>query len=102
MLEPLAIGNWILKADVSDERRMRMSSGSTGVNVARGRSRTKVATPSTMTAMMYQRARAGRSRSKSRQVYARDARYIGSDEPDIRIDEPEMVASSGSVRGGWG
>src|SRR3984893_4624776 len=69
MLEPLAMGNWILKADVSAERRMRISSGTTGVNVARGTSRPKAAAPSAMTAMIYQRARAGRSLSKPRQVY---------------------------------
>ena len=43
MLVPLAIGNRTLNAEVSDERRMRISSGSTGVNVARGRSSPKVA-----------------------------------------------------------
>ena len=36
MFEPLAIGNWTLKADVSDDSRTRNSSGRTGVNVARG------------------------------------------------------------------
>src|ERR1700676_1490344 len=69
MLEPLAIGNWILKADVSVERKMRIDSGNTGVSAARGRTRPKAAVPSAMTAMMYQRARAGRSLSKPRQVY---------------------------------
>ena len=69
MLEPLAMGNWILKADVNADRTMRMSSGSTGVSVARGRNRPQAAVPSAMTAMMYQRARAGRSLSKPRQVY---------------------------------
>src|SRR5881628_1525048 len=49
MFEPLAIGNWTLNADVSVARKTRSSSGSTGVNVARGRSRMKVAAPSTMT-----------------------------------------------------
>ena len=39
-----------MNAEVNDERRMRISSGSTGVNVARGRSSPKVAAPRTMTA----------------------------------------------------
>ena len=55
MLEPLAIGNWILKADVSDDSRMRKISGRTGVSVARGTSSAKVSAPSAMTARMYQR-----------------------------------------------
>ena len=38
MFEPLAIGNWTLKADVSDDSRTRKTSGRTGVNVARGSS----------------------------------------------------------------
>src|SRR6202521_5182828 len=33
MLEPLAMGNWILKADVSDESSTSASSGRTGTNV---------------------------------------------------------------------
>ena len=78
MLEPLAIGNWILKADVSVERKMRIVSGNTGVSVARGRSRPKVAVPSAMTAMMYQRARAGRSLSKPRQVYREGCVHQGT------------------------
>ena len=41
MFEPLAIGNWTLNAEVSDDSRTRISSGRTGVNVARGRSSTK-------------------------------------------------------------
>jgi hypothetical protein len=63
-----------LNAEVSDERRMRISSGSTGVNVARGTSSPKVAVPSTMTAMMYQRARTGKSRSNTDPVYRPTAR----------------------------
>ena len=38
MFEPLAIGNWILKADVSDDSSTRNSSGMIGVSVARGTS----------------------------------------------------------------
>ena len=41
MFEPLAIGNWTLKAEVSDERRTRISSGGTGVSDARCRSTTE-------------------------------------------------------------
>src|SRR2546427_2662150 len=69
MLEPLAIGNWILNADVSDESRIRKTNGSSGENVARGNSVKNVIAPSAITARMYQRPRGGRSRSKTRQVY---------------------------------
>src|SRR5258708_4993533 len=65
MLEPLAIGNWTLNADVSDDRKTRKTSGSTGVKVARGSRRMSVAAPRAMTKMMYQRPRRGRSRSKT-------------------------------------
>ena len=65
MFEPLAIGNWTLKADVSDDSRTRNSSGTMGVSVARGTSSAKVSAPSAMTARMYQRPRGGRSRSKA-------------------------------------
>src|SRR5438309_8332565 len=54
MFEPLAIGNWILNAEVSDESRTRTSSGTIGVKAARGTSATKVSAPSAMTARMYQ------------------------------------------------
>ena len=69
MLEPLAIGNWILNADVSDDSRTRNSSGMMGVNVARETSALNVSAPSAMTARMYQRPRGGRSRSKTPPVY---------------------------------
>src|SRR6266850_574730 len=69
MLEPLAIGNWTLNAEVSDESAIRKTSGSSGVNVARGSSVKKISAPNAITARMYQRARAGRSRSTTRQVY---------------------------------
>ena len=59
MFEPLAIGNWTLNAEVSDDRRTKNSSGMTGVNVARGTSVAKVTAPATMTLAMYQRARGG-------------------------------------------
>ena len=49
MFEPLAIGNCTLKAEVSDERRTRKTSGRTGVKVARGTSATKVSAPSAIT-----------------------------------------------------
>src|SRR5215471_4480504 len=62
MFEPLAIGNCTLNADVSDESRTKNSSGSRGVNVARGTSAPNVTAPRTMTPMMYQRARGGSSR----------------------------------------
>src|SRR4051812_37001322 len=62
MFEPLAIGNWILKADVSDDSRTRTRSGMTGVNVARDTSTLNVSAPSAMTPRMYQRPRGGRSR----------------------------------------
>src|SRR5260370_40866993 len=55
MLEPLAIGRWILNADVNDDRRIRNTRGVTGVSVARGTSTPNVNAPSAMTAMMYQR-----------------------------------------------
>jgi hypothetical protein len=35
MFEPLAIGNWTLKAENSDERRTRKSSGRSGLKVPR-------------------------------------------------------------------
>src|SRR5918999_3820532 len=57
MFEPPAIGKWTLNADVSEDNRTRMTSGTIGVSVARGISRTNVAAPSTMTDTMYQRAR---------------------------------------------
>src|SRR5260221_9107469 len=73
MFEPLAIGNCTLKAEVSDDRNTRKTSGRTGVNVARGSSRHNVAAPRAMTKMMYQRPRGGRSRSKTRQYTAAGA-----------------------------
>src|SRR2546430_2141676 len=69
MFEPLAIGNWILNAEVSDDRKTRKISGSTGVKVARGRRKPSVAAPRAITKMMYQRPRRGRSRSKTGPVY---------------------------------
>ena len=69
MFEPLAIGNWILNAEVSDESRTRTSRGTIGVKAARGTSATKVSAPSAMTARMYQRPRDGKSRSKAPSVY---------------------------------
>ena len=68
MLDPLAIGNWTLNADVSEESRTRNTSGSSGVNVARGSSAARVTAPAVMTAMMYHRAWDGRSLSKTVQV----------------------------------
>ena len=65
MLEPLAIGNWILNDEVSDDSTIMRASGRIGVKVARGTRRPKMSAPSAMTAMMYQRPRGGRSRSNS-------------------------------------
>ena len=65
MFEPLAIGNWILKAEVNEESRTRTTNGTIGVKVARGSNSTRVVAPSAMTPMMYHRARGGRSRSKT-------------------------------------
>ena len=70
MFDPLAIGNWTLKADVSDDRETRKMRGTSGVKAARGSSRQNVSAPSAMTEMMYQRPRRGRSRSKTRQYTA--------------------------------
>src|SRR5471032_2822488 len=69
MFEPLAIGNWTLNADVSDDSRTRNTSGTMGVNAARGSRVQNVTAPSAMTKMMYHRPRGGRSRSKTPQVY---------------------------------
>ena len=69
MFEPLAIGNWILKAEVSDESRTSTTNGMTGVNTVRETSPPNVSAPSAMTAQMYQRALGGRSRSKTSVVY---------------------------------
>ena len=68
MLEPLAIGNWTLKAEVSEESRTRMTRELIGVNSARGSSSAIVTAPSAITVTMYQRARGGRSLSKTLQV----------------------------------
>src|SRR5438045_3741775 len=68
MLEPLAIGKWTVNAEVSEESRTNKSSGTIGVNCARGTSAQNVTAPTAMTTRMYQRARAGRSRSKTPQV----------------------------------
>ena len=65
MLEPLAIGNWILNDEVSDDSTIMRASGRIGVKVARVTRRPKVSAPSATTAMMYQRPRGGRSRSKT-------------------------------------
>ena len=69
MLEPLAIANGTLKADVSDDRRTRTRRGTIGVTVARGTRAPKVTAPNAMTHSMYQRARGGRSRSNLLKVY---------------------------------
>src|SRR4029077_17234029 len=71
MFEPLAIGKWTLKADVSDDSSTKKSRGSTGAMVARGTNTPNVTAPRTMTPTMYQRARGGSSRSKACQVYTR-------------------------------
>src|SRR5436190_19858586 len=68
MLEPLAMGRWTLKADVSDESRTKKTSGRIGVKLARGSSTARVTAPSAMTARMYHRARGGSSLSKPPQV----------------------------------
>ena len=65
MFEPLAIGNWTLKAEVSDDRAISRMRGGRGANAARGMSSANVRPPSAMIPMMYQRARGGRSRSKT-------------------------------------
>jgi hypothetical protein len=64
MFEPLAIGNWTLKADVSDDSRTKNRSGPIGAKVARGKSTAIVAAAVVMTATMYHRACGGRSLSK--------------------------------------
>src|SRR5205823_11801284 len=69
MLEPLAIGNCTLNAEVSEDSSTRTTNGITGVKLARGSSSAKASAPSAMTVRMYQRPRGGRSRSKTRQVY---------------------------------
>lgn len=69
MFEPLAIGNWTLNVDVSDESSTRKTSGAIGVKVARGTSSANVSAPSAITATMYRRPRGGRSLSKAPQVY---------------------------------
>src|SRR5947207_13881719 len=56
MFEPLAIGNWTLKAEVSDEMRTRNRSWTIGESSAREMKKAKVSAPSAMTAMMYHRA----------------------------------------------
>src|SRR5713226_6523615 len=68
MFEPLAIGRWTLKADVSDDSVTRNRSGSSGRRLAWGISPTNVIAPSAMTVRMYHRARGGRSLSKTPQV----------------------------------
>jgi hypothetical protein len=68
MFEPLAIGNCTLKAEVSDESRMRMTRGAIGAKVAPGKNMTKTNAPSAMTETMYRRARGGISRSKAKTV----------------------------------
>jgi hypothetical protein len=72
MLEPLAMGSWILNADSSDEATIRIRSGGRGNSTARVTSTPKVSAPSAMTAMMYQRAPRGRLLSKIRQYIALD------------------------------
>src|SRR5262245_38522791 len=69
MFDPLAIGNWTLKADVSDESRTSAARGSSGVSVARGTRTANVRAPAAMTAAMYQRAGRGRSRNKRFSVW---------------------------------
>src|SRR3977135_2214881 len=68
MLEPLAMGRWTLKADVSDESRTRKMSGRIGGKLGRGSSTVRVTAPSAMTVRMYHRARGGSSLSKPPQV----------------------------------
>src|SRR4051812_47939349 len=68
MFEPLAIGNWTLKAENSEESRTRKSSGRIGWKAPRAIKPAKGAPPSAITDRMYQRARGGRSRSKLPQV----------------------------------
>src|SRR5580692_464945 len=55
MLEPLAIGSWILKADVSDDSSTRKTNGMSGVKVAAGRRSAKFIHPRAITERMYQR-----------------------------------------------
>src|SRR5258706_6721368 len=70
MFEPLAIGNWTLKADVNDERTTSSSSGGIGQRDSgcRASMNTNVAAPRPIIATMYRRARGGKSRSKTPQV----------------------------------
>src|SRR3954451_11502513 len=56
MFEPLAIGNWTLKAEKSDERRTKSTSGAAGAGVACRISSANVTAPSAMIVRMYQRA----------------------------------------------
>src|SRR5262245_3172013 len=75
MFEPLAIGNCTLNAEVSDDRRIRKTSGRIGVNVARGSSVKIRIAPNAITARMYQRPRGGTSRSKTlKYTFAFDVR----------------------------
>src|SRR5665213_3080408 len=89
MFEPLAIGNWTLKADVSDDRSTKNSNGMMGVNVARGISVTKTTAPTTMTLAMYSRARAGRSLNKGSSIIA--------DRGDRRMRRWLTVAAMGAA-----
>ena len=49
MFEPLAIGNWTLKAEVSDDSRTRKRSGGSGVKRRRGQQHDQGEAPSAMT-----------------------------------------------------
>jgi hypothetical protein len=64
MFEPLAMGRWTLKAEVSDESRTRKTSGRSGEKLARGNRTVRVTAPSAMTVRMNHRALGGRSLSK--------------------------------------
>ena len=68
MFEPLAIGRWTLKAEVSDDSSTRKRSGGSGAKSARGSRAARVMAPSAMTVMVNQRAPGGRSLSRTLQV----------------------------------
>src|SRR5207248_9289917 len=63
MLEPLAMGKWTLKAEVSDDTSTSRSSGRIGVSAPRGTSSAMASAPATRTTRMYQRAAGGSSRN---------------------------------------
>src|SRR5438552_3084460 len=91
MLEPLAIGKWTLKAEVSDDTSTRRRSGRTGVSAPRGTSAAIASAPAEVTMTMYQRAAGGSSRNIDRDQGLARIPSASVRDPEAELNLPRLI-----------